>query len=62
MRAEGTQAEGEGEKQSDLTGVRMEIRALRFMVWFVWFSVLEMSKIDGSNSTGGQMMAPRFVA
>ena len=56
-------AVGKGENQSDSTGVRMKIRAPRFVAWFVeLFLMLEMSKIDGSNSTGGQMKAPRFVA
>jgi hypothetical protein len=66
-RAEGIQAKNEGENQSNLTGVRMKIWATRFVAWFVvWFVVLVLmdkwSKTNGSDSTGGRMKAPRFVA
>ena len=63
MSAEGIQAKGKGENQSELTVVRMKIRAPRFVACFVvWCLMIEWSKIDGSNSTGGLMTAPRFVA
>ena len=50
MRAEGMQAKGKGENQSNSTGGQMKVRAPRFVAWFVvWFLMLEMSKFDGSN-------------
>ena len=61
MREVGVLAEGKGENSSSGSGVWRNIP--RLVVWsFGCFLVLEESKIDGSNSTGGRMMAPRVVA
>ena len=63
MRAEGIHDKCKGENQSNLTDGRMKVRAPRFVAWFVALVLmLEMSKIDGSNLTGGRMKAPRVVA
>ena len=57
----GIHPEGEGENLSNKSGVWR--KTPRLVVWsFRWFLVLEESKIDGSDSTGGRMMAPRVVA
>ena len=61
MRTEGIQAKGKGENPSKLSGVRRKKPRLVARS-FVGFLVLEESQINGSNSTGGQMMAPRVVA
>ena len=59
VRTEDIQAEGEGENPSYSSGVRR--KTPRLVAWFVSLLVLEKSKINGSNSTGGRMMASRFV-
>ena len=56
----GIHAKGKGENPSYSTGVWR--KTPRLVAWFVCLLVLEWSKIDGSNSTGGQMKAPRVVA
>jgi len=62
MRTEVIQAEGKRENQSNSTGVQMKIQAPRFVAWFVVLVLMiEWSKINGSGSTGGQMMALRFI-
>ena len=38
------------------------MKVLRFVAWFVGFLVLEKLKLNKSNSAGGWMKAPRFVA
>ena len=61
MREVGVLAKGKGENSSNGSGVCR--KTLRLVVrLFGWFLVLEGSKIDGSDSTGGRMMAPRVVA
>ena len=41
----------------------MKVRALRFVAWFVaWSMIDEWSEFDESNSAGNQMKVPRFVA
>ena len=53
-------AEGKGENPSKSSGVRRKTQ--RLVAWlFGWGLVFEESKIDGSDSTGGQMMAPRVA-
>ena len=61
MRTEGILAKGEGENPSNSSGVQSKIPRLVARL-FVWFVVLEESKIDTSDSTGDQMKVPRVVA
>ena len=61
MRTEGNQAEGKRENPSNLSGVQGKTPRLVARL-FVWFLVLEESKIDASDSTGDQMKVPRVVA
>ena len=56
----GIHAKGEGEDPSYSTGVCRDTP--RLVAWFEWFLVLEELKIDGRDSTGGQMKAPRVKA
>ena len=61
MRTEGIHAEGKGENPSNSPGVLRKTPRLVARL-FVWFLVLEESKINASNSTGDQMKVPRVVA
>ena len=61
LREVGIPSEGERENPSKSSGVRSQTPGLVARL-FVGFLVLEESKIVGSDSTGGRMMAPRAVA
>ena len=56
----GIHAKGEGENPSNSSGVQGKTQ--RLVAWlFMWFLVLEESKIDARDSTGYQMKVPRIV-
>jgi hypothetical protein len=59
-------AEDKEENQSNLAGVRVEVKTPRFVAWFLACSkievMIEWPKIDERHSAGGQMKALRFVA
>ena len=60
MQEVGVCAEGKGENSSSRSGGLMETPRLVVLLFGVL--VLEESKSNGSDSTGGRMMAPRVVA
>jgi hypothetical protein len=60
MRKVGIHAKGKGETLIKSSGVRRKTPRLVARL-FVWGLVLEETKIDNSDSTGGKMMAPRVI-
>ena len=57
---EGIHDKDKGENPSNLSGVRRKTPRLVARS-FMWFLVLEESKIDASESPGDQMKVPRVV-